>query len=306
MARNVYFSNGAKNEQALYEDVIIEALKIYGHDVYYVPRTIVSLDRLLNEDTESRFDGAYKIEAYVESVDGYEGEGTLLSKFGLEMRDQLKLVISRRRWNHLVGKYVGKKVVRPQEGDLIYFPVLKGLFEIKYVNSKSPFYQLQNLPVYKLTLELFEYRGEDIDTGIEDVDNLQGKFSETTVVQVNYTSSNAFSANDNCTINFTEGGTAQSEVLKVESIFGSASVKLHLAPLRFTDGIIRTISNNSTISSVQGGATAVVIQVAPPFSSSNGIFANDPSAQNDDFELDGNSLIDFTQRNPFGEPDNTR
>jgi len=305
MARNVYFSTGAKNEQALYEDVIIEALKIYGHDVYYVPRTIVSLDSLLNEDTESRFDGAYKIEAYVESIDGFEGEGTLLSKFGLEMRDQLKIVISRRRWDYLVGKYVGEKVVRPQEGDLIYFPMLKGLFEIKYVNSKSPFYQLQNLPVYKLTLELFEYRGEDIDTGVEDVDDLQGKFSETLIVSVDYLSANTFSANENCTIAFPSGGSAQSEVLKVEQVSGG-TIKLHLAPLRFTDGIIRTLSNGCVIESSEGIASAVIRSVGNPLSSSNGVFTNDPSAQNDELELNGNALIDFSQRNPFGEPDNTR
>ena len=304
MPRSVYFSLGPKNEQDLYEDVVIEALKIYGHDVYYVPRTIVSLDRILNEDSESRFEGAYKLEAYVESVDGFEGEGTLLSKFGLEMRDQLKLVISRARWNKLVGKYLPKTTLRPLEGDLIYFPMLKGLFEIKFVNAKSPFYQLQNLPVYKLTCELFEYRGEDIDTGVVEVDQLQSEFSAATVVEVVYDSVVKFYEHEKCTVTFEDGTTAESEILKIDAVLGDT--RLHLAPFKFTSGIAAYISPGAVITSTKTAASATVIGTESSPGGSNGMFLNDQSAQNNDFEIDGNALIDFSERNAFGEPDNKR
>ena len=174
MSRNVYFSQGVQSEKNLYEDIIIESIKIYGHEVFYMPRKIIQVDEILNEDVASRFDSAFNIEMYVENVDGYEGDGILMSKFGLEIRNQMKLVVSRKRWDASVGVWnAGYNNFRPSEGDLIYMPSVKGVFEIKFVELETPFYQLQNLPVYKITCELFEYSNEDIDTGVAEVDNLQ-------------------------------------------------------------------------------------------------------------------------------------
>ena len=139
-----------------------------------MPRKIIQVDEILNEDVASRFDSAFNIEMYVENVDGYEGDGILMSKFGLEIRNQMKLVVSRKRWDASVGVWnAGYNNFRPSEGDLIYMPTVKGVFEIKFVELETPFYQLQNLPVYKITCELFEYSNEDIDTGVAEVDNLQ-------------------------------------------------------------------------------------------------------------------------------------
>ena len=173
MPRNVYFSHGTPSEQNLYEDIIIESLRIYGHEAYYIPRTIVNEDYVFNEDALSKFGEAYMIEMYVDSVDGYEGDGNLLSKFGLEVRNQISFVLSRKLWNNLIGKFGNEpnELIRPNEGDLIYLPLVKGLFEIRYVDGDTPFYQLQNMPTYKLTCELFEYGNEAIDTGVEEIDS---------------------------------------------------------------------------------------------------------------------------------------
>jgi hypothetical protein len=164
MPRSVYFSERYRAEQNLLEDLLIESMKIMGHDVYYIPRKIVKQDFILNEDVISTFDASFSIEMYVESVDGFEGDGDLMTKFGLEVRDQVTLVCSRRRWNALIGRHgYTNDAVRPREGDLIYLPLTGGLFEIKFVEDKSPFFQLGGTgdskgttPTFKLTCELFE------------------------------------------------------------------------------------------------------------------------------------------------------
>lgn len=171
MARNVYFSQGTKNEQYLVEDLIIETLQIFGQDFYYIPRTLVSKDEILGEDRLSEFKSSFPIEMYFENVDSFDGQGAFIQKFGLMMEQSATLVVARRRWDQLVGRY-GETIIptRPCEGDLLYFPLTKGLFEVKFVKHQDPFYQLGKLYVYKLQVELFQYSSERIDTGIEEVD----------------------------------------------------------------------------------------------------------------------------------------
>ena len=120
MPRNVYFSQAVRSEQHLYEDLIIESLQIYGQDVYYIPRTLVNRDNVLNEDPASKFDDAYLIEMYIENVDGFEGAGDLYSKFGLEIRDEATFVVSRRQWEKMIGVFSDLADPRPQEGDVIF------------------------------------------------------------------------------------------------------------------------------------------------------------------------------------------
>jgi hypothetical protein len=171
MPTNVYFSHGTRNEQYLVEDLIIESLKIYGNEFFYIPRTLVSKDDILGEDRLSRFTSSFPIEMYFENVDSLDGQGAFIQKFGLMMEQSATLVVARRRWDQLVGRY-GQTIIptRPCEGDLIYFPLTKGLFEIKFVKHQDPFYQLGKLYVYKLQIELFQYSSERIDTGIKEVD----------------------------------------------------------------------------------------------------------------------------------------
>ena len=168
---NVYFSQGTRNEQYLVEDLIIESLKIYGQEFFYIPRTLVSKDEILGEDRLSQFKTSFPIEMYFENVDSLDGQGAFIQKFGLMMEQSATLVVARRRWEQLVGRYGATTLPnRPNEGDLIYFPLTKGLFEIKFVKHQDPFYQLGKLYVYKLQVELFQYSSERIDTGIKEVD----------------------------------------------------------------------------------------------------------------------------------------
>lgn len=171
MPTNVYFTQGTRNEQILLEDLIIESLQIYGQELYYIPRTLVAKDNILGEDRLSEFKTAFPIEMYFENVDSFDGQGAFIQKFGLFMEQSATLVVARRRWDQLVGRYgVTTIPIRPNEGDLLYFPLTKGLFEIKFVKHQDPFYQLGKLYVYKLQVELFQYSSEKLDTGISEID----------------------------------------------------------------------------------------------------------------------------------------
>ena len=171
MPTNVYFTHGTRNEQYLIEDLIIESLKIYGQEMFYIPRTLISKDEILGEDRLSQFTSSFPIEMYFENIDNFAGQGAFIQKFGMMMEQSATLVVARRRWDQMVGRY-GQTILpnRPCEGDLLYFPLSKGLFEIKFVAHQDPFYQLGKLYVYKLQVELFQYASERIDTGIKEVD----------------------------------------------------------------------------------------------------------------------------------------
>lgn len=174
MATNIHFSQKVRSEQNLYEDIIIESLKMYGQDVYYIPRDIVSEDRIFGDDVQSRFNSAYKIEMYIENTDGFDGEGDLFTKFGVEIRDQATFIVSRKRWSQTISRYDNEiESVRPREGDLIYISLSNSIFQIQHVEHEQPFYQISNLPTYKLRCELFEYSGEDLDTGVNAIDNVE-------------------------------------------------------------------------------------------------------------------------------------
>ena len=178
MPTNFYFqsglTSGTTNEQRLVEDLVIESLKIYGHDIYYLPRTRVNEDSLFDEATLSQFTQAYPLEMYFENVDGFEGQGDLFTKFGIEIRDQATFVLSKRRWEQLVDTSGGEFPLdaRPSEGDLLFFPLTGSLFEIKLVDFQNPFYQLSKINVFKMQCELFEYSSELIQTGISVIDDI--------------------------------------------------------------------------------------------------------------------------------------
>jgi len=176
MALNPYFQQGATSEQNLIQDLVNEQLKIYGIEVYYLPRQYVTKNTVIKEVIESKFTDAYPIEAYVDTYEGYEGVGTLLSKFGIQELDDLNLIISQERFSSYISPLI-KNIpnielsTRPKEGDLIYFPLGDRLFEIKYVEHEKPFYQLQKNYVYELRCELFRYEDEIVDVGVEDIDD---------------------------------------------------------------------------------------------------------------------------------------
>ena len=175
MVLNPYFQQGATSEQNLVQDLINEQLKIYGVEIYYLPRQYVTKNTVIREVIESKFTDAYPIEAYVDTYEGYEGVGTLLSKFGIQELDDLNLIISQERYSSYITPLIEnipniELATRPKEGDLIYFPLGDRLFEIKYVEHEKPFYQLQKNYVYELRCELFRYEDEVVDVGIDDID----------------------------------------------------------------------------------------------------------------------------------------
>lgn len=175
MSTSFFFNNfQSSQEQLLIENLIIESIKIYGEDVYYIPRKLNNYDNVYGADDQSSFEKAYPIEMYIKSINGFSGDGSFMSKFGLEIRDQIIFSVAQRIFSEEVG--VNTTQVRPNEGDLIFFPLNNKCFQIKYVNKQEFFYQLGALQTWEMTCELFEYSNEVFNTGIPEIDSIQVKF----------------------------------------------------------------------------------------------------------------------------------
>lgn len=177
MALNSFFLQGSSSEQRLVQELINEQLKMFGIEIVYIPRKFVRKETILKEISSSKFDESFSIEAYLDNYDGYTGQGDILTKFGVSLKDELSLIISRERFETFIGHFLSttnstefELSSRPREGDLVYFPLGKRLFEVKFVEHESPFYQLGKLYVYQLKCELFEYEDEVIDTSISEID----------------------------------------------------------------------------------------------------------------------------------------
>ena len=177
MALNPFFLQGSASEQRLVQDLINEQLKIYGVEVYYMPRKFIGSDSIMRENIVAKFDDSFAFEAYVQNYEGFAGSGDLMTKFGVRTTDELTLVISKERYEDFISSFYAdgdgdtKLTSRPKEGDLIYFPLSDSLFEIKFVEHEQPFYQLGKLYMYELKCELFEVSDEIIDTGVVDIDD---------------------------------------------------------------------------------------------------------------------------------------
>ena len=177
MALNPFFLQGSVGEQNLMQELINEQLKIYGVEITYIPRKIVNRSTVFEELERSKFDDNFLLEAYVETFDGYGGQGDIMTKFGMTLKDELTVSISRERFEDFIAPFMeamnDDEIIvdtRPREGDLVFFPLGNRLFEVKFVEHEDPFYQLGKNYVYKLQCELFEYEDEVIDTGIEEID----------------------------------------------------------------------------------------------------------------------------------------
>lgn len=257
MPTNVYFSTGTTSEQKLYEDLIIEQLKIYGQDVYYLPRKIANKDTIFGEDPASSFDDSYIIEMYVDNTDGYMGEQEIIKKFGLELRDDIKFTVSKLRWETLVSNNSDlQNTLRPNEGDLVYFPTTKAFFEIQFVEHEQPFYQQSALPVYKLSCTKWEYSSERVDTGIAEIDATEDALSTDTM---------AFQFS-------LETGTSATGAITLESDIGDIN---YLINEDFTMATQQPVDQGKAFETAAGTNT---------------------SSTEDD-------ILDFSERNPFGEVD---
>ena len=290
MARNIYFSDKVRSEQHLYENIIIESLKMFGQDVYYLPRTIVNENRVFGEDVPSRFSNSYKIEMYIENTEGFEGEGDLFTKFGVEIRDEATFIVARKRWNTTVGRIDNQiEGERPREGDLIYLPLSNSLFEVMHVEHEQPFYQLSNLPTFKMRCQLFEYSGEDLDTDITSIDGIeQNNAYEFDMVLSGITGN--FEIGERVEQILLDGTILGAEVSKWVSDTNALSV-IHLGG---NDGKFHLPSTGRVITGQESNASGTVSS----FTEDNQLSANE---QNNDF--DGLDFIDFSETNPFGDPE---
>ena len=308
MPRNVFFSQAVKSEQNLYEDLIVESLQIYGQDIYYVPRTLVSRDNILGEDPASKFDDAYLMEAYLENIDGFEGAGDLMSKFGLEIRDEATFVISRRVWERLVGKFSSNvSDPRPQEGDVIFLPMTNSFFEINFVEDDSPFYQLSNLPVYRMQCSLFEYADEDFDTGIDIIDQKTGQSAYQVFLDVTVSGGNHFEVGETVSQIVSTGITVSGEVqqrTKTSDIAGTYGISN--IGVTGSAGVAKDFIVSST-AVLTGGTNSYTGTITKVYDVSDNTqtFTTDGAAENVAIELEADSFIDFTESNPFGDPSDT-
>ena len=294
MARSPHFSQKVRSEQNLYEDIIIESMKIYGQDVYYLPRTIVNEDTILGEAVASSFGNSYKIEMYLENTDGFDGEGDLFTKFGVEIRDEATFIVARRRWTQTVSSANNKiTVLRPKEGDLIWLELSNKLFEIMHVEHESPFYQLSNLPTYKMRCQLFEYSGEDIDTGVDGINKIQSDFGYRAYLTMDSDgTAGGFTVGENITQTFANGTILTGEVAHWSDSdnilqlvnFGADDGAFHL-PVVGRQVIGATSLNITTTTAVSEELTASNNEQNTTFETTNDVM----------------SFLDFSETNPFGD-----
>ena len=296
MPTNLYFTQGKTSEQNLYEDLIVESLKIYGQETYYIPREIVNRDTIFDDDSVSRFERAYQLEMYIENIEGFDGDGDLFTKFGVEIRDACTFVVSRRRFLNRVAVNENDEndpYYRPREGDLIYLKLSGSIFEITKVEDESPFYQLKDLPTFRLRAELFEYNDEDFDTGRFDVDVVEQRHAYVQIVTLSALTG-TFEVGESVTqvnANFTMRG----EVVELDN--SGANPKIHIAHQGATDGNYHSWTTTADITGDVSGA------VGTP---SN--FEEDMQVEsmNDNFNTvsQGGTIdfIDFDESNPFGDP----
>ena len=283
MATNTYFSQGTTGEQDLTQSLVNEQIKMFGKDVYYIPRTLVKQDTVFGEDTMSKFEGAYLIEAFIEDNSGFRGDGDMFSKFGVQIADQATFVISRTRFTEAVDDNATLIVEgRPNEGDLVYFPMANKIFEIQFVEYEVPFFTLGKIYTWGLRCELFQYSDEDIDTGITEVD----------AIEVNY--ANAIS------VNVAEGGSGDfvaEEIVTGGNSNVTATVKSWNSATRQL--VLYNRSGIFSIPETLTGNTSSAAWTSATYNTLNN--KNDESQSNWAVETQADAIVDFTEGNPFGE-----
>ena len=315
-------------EQHLIEDLVVESIKIYGVDTWYLPRTLNAKDDILNEDDLSSFDDAYQVEMYVKNVDSFEGEGDFLSKFGLQIRDSITLTIAQRTYNQEIG--LNSTINRPREGDLIYLPLNKKYFVVQHVEHEAIFYQMGSLQTYDLRCDLFEYSGERFKTGQPELDNhfddeniFKDMTGTTFTVEVRGAVFHMKDAADNGDLLDTPKLEARvGEVIT----FDQSHTSNETHPLRIYTGT--TPSNGAPVPASEisvvgtpGNAGAKVIWTPTSTgtwyyiktttvgmgdtitisASKDTVSLIDTFADNTVIETLGDNIIDFSQNNPFGE-----
>ena len=283
MATNSFFTQGTTGEQDLVGSLVTEQIKMFGKDVYYIPRTLVNRDSVFEEDSLSAFNGAYLIEAYIEDATGFRGDGDMFSKFGVRISDQVTFIISRERFTAAVDDNAQLIVEgRPNEGDLIHLPMANKTFEIQFVEHEVPFYQLGKVHVWGLRCELFEYSDEDFNTGVTEVD----------AVEVNFANA--------VTINVADGGTGDfvaGEIVTGGSSNVTSEVKSWNSATRQL--IVYNRSGMYAIPETLTGNTSGAAWTSATYNTLNNM--NSDTDQNFTLETQADAILDFTESNPFGD-----
>ena len=287
MATNQYFNLHGTNtpEQRLIENLNIEAIKTFGIDVYYCPRTLNDEDTLMGDDNTSSYNSAHTIEMYIKSVDGFEGEGDFISKFGLQIKDQITFTVARRRWAELNVQGEGRADA-PAEGDLIYFPTTGSLFQVMFVEDESIFYQTGGLQVYDILCEMFFYSDQSLNTGIEVIDAIE----------------RAQSYSIDFTMNTGSGNYTVGEQVYQGASLAAATVKGEVASWNATDKLLNLINMTGNFSGTvniigdDSSATYSITSFDAMASAAN----TAATSTNVEIEAAADAIIDFTEGNPFG------
>ena len=282
MSTNLYFNNVTSHtEQELINDLTSEVIKIHGMDVFYLPRSISSTeDPVYGEDVLSTFSTAYEIEMYLKSTEGFGGEGDLVSKFGLDVRDEVIFTVHKDRFN------LATDMDKPLEGDLIFLPINKGLFEIKFVEHEQPFYQFGKNYSFDITCELYQYSEEQLETGIAAVDQIE--------------------RDESYAIDFvmTTGGSGSFSI--DEAIYQGPSLANSTAKgivVSWTSATRTLRANDTSGTFVAGtnitGDTSNAVWTLTSYDDQ--ALPTTPFADNVEFETEADAILDFSESNPFGE-----
>lgn len=282
MTTNQYFNNySSNNEQSVYEDLLIESIKTYGFNVKYMPRISVQSNPIIGEDV-NRFENTYEIEMFLSNFDGYEGSGTYLSKFGIEIKDEIKLVVTKKRFEATVTAANN----RPNEGDLIFFPFGGNVFQVKFVDHDTMFYKFGKLYVYVLTCELFEYNSEEFATGNNSIDFTE-TYSWTVDLQMENGNNVEYTNNEIITVSNNIFTTA--EVISWNSNNDILSVINLTGELTPGDVLIGTTSGAEWSYAANSS-----------FLDDSLRFPNKDFVDNYNIQEQSNTIIDSSETNPFG------
>jgi hypothetical protein len=261
MATNQYF-NKFKNtaEQRLVEDLVVESIKIHGVDCVYIPRSLVNVDEIFGEDRLPKFENGRDLEMYVDSYDGFEGEGEVMSQFGLEIKDEITLTLAKKRFSET---FADKNYPYPREGDLVYFPLSNGLFEINFVEREQNFFNFGKTFTFQIKCSMFVHSGEDIESGWDQIDGATSDvYQQMLYVKLGSTGSGTFTEGENAFLY--DGGVTGASILGE-----SYGATYELDSIGFTQDY----------------------------------FVKDPFEDNTNFQFEGSTFLDFTDTDPFSEGD---
>ena len=278
------YYGGTTGEQGLVQDLVDEQIKLFGTDIYYLPRTLVT-DGVLDDVIYNKFESQFQVEMLLQNVEGFGSPSEFISKFGLRITDEVRFVVSQRRWEEAAAGYSLTVPGRPNEGDLLYFPLTEDIYEIKFVEREDPFYQLGKIYFYTMTAEIYEYGSDDISTGVAEIDEIETLFS------------NAIA------LTLAVGGTGTFQV--GETVTGSTTgTEAEVKSWDDSTRIMQVINRTGTFATGEAitGNTSSAVWVVGTFDTLNN--TNSEYDQNRVIEDAADNIIDWTEGNPFGEAGN--